>query len=93
MTMFPFFVSAFSFVLVSGFAISISMFWLVAITSFPSWELVEFFLRLRDMLMCFEMKFQLFHLHILHLVCYTAIEARGCGRDDWIASPFLVKGI
>lgn len=34
--------SKFSFSLVSNFAISISMFWLVAITSFPSWELVAF---------------------------------------------------
>lgn len=33
----------FSFSFVSGFAISVSIFWLVAITSFPSWELASFF--------------------------------------------------
>lgn len=40
---FPYLSLTFSFSLVSGFAISVSMFWLVAITSFPSWELASFF--------------------------------------------------
>lgn len=43
MTMFPLYASYISFSLVSGLDISLSAFCLVAITSFPSWELVKFF--------------------------------------------------
>lgn len=55
----------FSFSLVSNFAISISMFWLVAITSFPSWELVAFSQSLQRADL-FWYEFQLFHLRVLH---------------------------
>ena len=65
----------FSFSLVSNFAISISMFWLVAITSFPSWELVAFSQSLQHAdLLWYE--FQLFHLRVLHF--YHALLKRNC---------------
>lgn len=65
----------FSFSLVSNFAISISMFWLVAITSFPSWELVAFSLSLQHADL-FWYVFQLFHLRVLHF--YHALLKRSC---------------
>ena len=55
----------FSFSLVSNFAISISMFWLVAITSFPSWDLVAFSQSLQHADLC-HYEFQLFHPRVLH---------------------------
>lgn len=65
----------FSFSLVSNFAISISMFWLVAITSFPSWELVAFSQSLQHADL-FWYEFQLFHLRVLHF--YHALLKRNC---------------
>lgn len=55
----------FSFSLVSNFAISVSMFWLAAITSFPSWELVAFSQSLYHTDL-FWYAFLLSHLCILH---------------------------
>lgn len=65
----------FSFSLVSNFAISISVFWLVAITSFPSWELVAFSQSLQHADL-FWYEFQLFHLRVLHF--YHALLKRNC---------------
>lgn len=65
----------FSFSLVSNFAISISMFWLVAITSFPSWELVVFSQSLQHADL-FWYEFQLFHLRVLHF--YRALLKKNC---------------
>lgn len=65
----------FSFSLVSNFAISISMFWLVAITSFPSWELVAFSQSLQHADL-FWYEFQLFYLRVLHF--YHALLKRDC---------------
>lgn len=65
----------FSFSLVSNFAISISMFWLVAITSFPSWELVAFSQSLQHADL-FWYEFQLFYLRVLHF--YHALLKRNC---------------
>lgn len=61
----PLFVSKFSFSLVSNFAISVSMFWLAAITSFPSWELVAFSQSLHHTDL-FWYAFLLSHLCVLH---------------------------
>lgn len=55
----------FSFSLVSNFAISASMFWLGAITSFPSWELVAFSQSLHHTDL-FWYEFLLSHLCVLH---------------------------
>lgn len=55
----------FSVSLVSNFAISVSMFWLDAITSFPNWELVTFSQSLHHTDL-FWYEFLLSHLCVLH---------------------------
>lgn len=78
----PLFIPKFSFSLVSNFAISISMFCLVAITSFPSWELVAFSQSLQHAdLRWYE--FQLFHLGVLHfsMLCWKGTVTMWKGRS------------
>lgn len=72
----------FSFSLVSNFAISISMFGLVAITSFPSWELVAFSQSLQHADLCWY-EFQLFHLGVLHfsMLCWKGTAKMWKGRS------------
>lgn len=63
----------FSFSLVSNFVISMSVFCLVAITSFPSWDFVAFSQSLQHADLCWY-EFQLFHLRVLHF--YHALLKR-----------------
>lgn len=67
----------FSFSLVSNFAISISVFWLVAITRFPSWELVAFSQSVQHADL-FWYEFQCFHTCVLHF--YYALLRKNCGN-------------
>lgn len=80
----------FSFSLVSNFAISISMFGLVAITSFPSWEFVAFSQSLQHADLCWY-EFQLFHLGVPHfsMLCWKGTVKMWKGRSLFFCTYHL----